>query len=145
MKQYQTLAGGSFQSGNMCIPPDPANSDYQRMLAEVAEGEAEILPVPAPSAASLIAAVKQEARNRILAVYPDWKQANMTARGVELVRTLIVNGQWTAAEATEAAALDAAWARVKTIRAQSDALEAEIAAMNDAERSAFSVTNETHW
>jgi len=48
MKQYQLTVGGSFQIGSMCIPADPNNADYARMLAEVANGEAEILPVPPP-------------------------------------------------------------------------------------------------
>lgn len=44
MKQYQLTEGGCYRIGNMTIPPDPANADYQRMLSEVAEGLAEILP-----------------------------------------------------------------------------------------------------
>ena len=48
MKQYQLTVGGSYQIGSMSIPPDPNNTDYARMLVEVANGEAEILPVPSP-------------------------------------------------------------------------------------------------
>jgi len=47
-KQYQATAGGSFRIGNLSIPSDPNNTDYARMLVEVANGEAEILPVPPP-------------------------------------------------------------------------------------------------
>lgn len=68
-------------------------------------------------------AIKTEARARILARYPDWKQTNMTARGVELVRIKAEGGTWSAGEATEAAALDTAWAWIKSVRAASDALE----------------------
>ena len=50
MKQYQLTEGGPYQIGGMCIPPDPNNTDYARMLAEVAAGEAEILPYVEPSA-----------------------------------------------------------------------------------------------
>src|SRR5262245_47101253 len=46
-------------------------------------------------------AVKDEARRRILARYPDWKQANMTARGIELVHAQAGKG-WTAEEKAEA-------------------------------------------
>jgi hypothetical protein len=68
-------------------------------------------------------AIKVEARARILAVYPDWKQTNMTARGVELVRIKAEGGSWSTGEAAEAAALDVAWTWIKSVRAASDALE----------------------
>lgn len=68
--------------------------------------------------------VKDEARRRILAVYPDWKQANMTARGVELIQKLAQGGAWTQDEEAEAAALEDAWSWIKSVRAASDAIEA---------------------
>lgn len=67
--------------------------------------------------------IKKEASKRILARYPDWKQRNMTARGVELVFTLVKKG-WTKEEEAEAAELQAAWDEIKAVRAASDALEA---------------------
>jgi len=67
--------------------------------------------------------VKAEARRRILAAYPEWKQANMTARGVELMRIRMTRA-WTADEQSEADALQAAWDWIKGIRTKSDALEA---------------------
>lgn len=48
MKQYQAIAGGSYRIDNTFIPHSSANPSYQQMLAEVAAGEAEILPVPPP-------------------------------------------------------------------------------------------------
>ncbi len=66
--------------------------------------------------------VKNEARRRILARYPDWKQANMTARGVELVH-LKTRRPWTAEEQAEADALQAAWDWVKAVRSASDVIE----------------------
>lgn len=66
--------------------------------------------------------VKAEARRRILARLPDWKQANMTARGVELLRKGEVN--WTPQEQAEADAITAAWDWVKAIRLASDDIEA---------------------
>lgn len=68
-------------------------------------------------------AVKQEARRRIITRFPDWKQTNMVARGVELQNLFRLNGAWTAQELGEAAALDAAWAWVKSVRTASDAIE----------------------
>jgi hypothetical protein len=68
-------------------------------------------------------AVKDEARRRILARYPDWRQANMTARGVELVHAK-TRKEWTPEEQAEADALQAAWDWVKAVRAASDVIEA---------------------
>jgi len=49
MKKYQLTEGGSYQIGNMSIPLDPNNTDYARMLTEVAAGTAEIVEyVPPP-------------------------------------------------------------------------------------------------
>lgn len=79
---------------------------YERVALEVAKGY-----------------VKLEARRRIIARFPDWKQTNMVARGVELQNLFRLNGAWTEQEQAEAAALDAAWAWVKSVRMTSDALE----------------------
>lgn len=68
--------------------------------------------------------VKAEARRRILARYPDWKQANMTAQGVELVNIRVSIGSWTERQAQEAAALSSAWDWIKSVRSASDRLEA---------------------
>jgi len=69
--------------------------------------------------------IKDEARRRILADYPDWKQANMTARGVELLQIKMARA-WDAQEQAEADALSAALARIKCIRAASNVLEASM-------------------
>ena len=71
-----------------------------------------------------IIVVKQEARQRIIRRFPEWKQANMTARGVELQDIWRRNGVWTAEEQAEADALTSAWAWIKDVRAASDAIEA---------------------
>jgi hypothetical protein len=71
------------------------------------------------------AAVKGEARARILARFPEWKQANMTARGVELQDIWRLGGSWTEQEQAEADALNAVWAWIKSVRAASDAIEVE--------------------
>ena len=69
-------------------------------------------------------AVKDEAQLRIIARYPAWKQADMTARGVELSFSRDKKGAWTAEEQAEADALQAVWAWIKAMRAAADALEA---------------------
>jgi len=69
-------------------------------------------------------AVKAEARRRILDRFPDWKQTNMTARGVELQDIWRRNGAWTAQEQAEADALALAWAWIKAVREASNVIEA---------------------
>ena len=68
-------------------------------------------------------AVKDEARRRILARFPDWKQTNMVALGVELTLAKI-GGDWTKEQQDEAGALQAAWDWVKAVRSASDVIEA---------------------
>jgi hypothetical protein len=70
--------------------------------------------------------VKQEARYIILQVFPDWKQTNMVARGVELQNLWRVNGAWTDSEKKEADLLADAWSWIKAVRDHSNILEAEI-------------------
>lgn len=68
-------------------------------------------------------AVKNEARRRILARYPEWKQTNMVARGLELQEIWRQAGAWTAEEQAEANALAAASGWIKAVRAASDLIE----------------------
>lgn len=80
------------------------------------------------SAPATVAAVKQEAGRRINAAWPEWKQRNITARGTELVR-IRLDRAWTAEEQTEADAVQAVWDWVKSVRAASDAIEADTATL----------------
>ena len=49
MKKYQLTDLGAYTIDNMCIPRNPDNTDYARLLAEVAAGTAEIVDyVPPP-------------------------------------------------------------------------------------------------
>lgn len=73
-----------------------------------------------------VLAVKAEAQRRIIAVYPEWKQRNMTARGLALLR--IGEANWTPEQASEADALAAAWAWVEQVRAASGGIEADTTA-----------------
>lgn len=77
------------------------------------------LPLPAQ-----IEAVKTECGRRIYTPFPQWKQANLTARATELVNLKIVNGSLSPEEAAEFAALQDVWDWIKSVRAASDALEA---------------------
>lgn len=95
----------------------PEATEAQRRAARA------VVEVFDPNAVT-VAAVKNEARRRIVARYPEWKQANMTARGVELTLVLASGGQWSPGEQAEATALRAAWDWIKKARAASDALEA---------------------
>jgi hypothetical protein len=87
-------------------------------LEEVRAKQAEL------EAADRVNAVKAEARRRITQRFPDWKQANMTARGVELLNIRVAAGSWTAPQAQEAGELGAAWDWIKAVRAASNAIEA---------------------
>ena len=73
--------------------------------------------------------VKHEARRRILALCPEWKQANLTARAAELA--IKGPGNWTEAETAEHAAGQAIWDQIKALRAASNAAEAAILAAED--------------
>ena len=77
-----------------------------------------------------IAAVKAEAQARILAIIPAWKQANLTARAVELT-AIRQDRAWTKEEQDEWNAGQAIWDHVKAIRAASDAIEASVAEDTD--------------
>lgn len=75
--------------------------------------------------AAKIAAVKEAASARILALYPSWRQTNMLARGFELTYRRFA-GALTPDEEAEVAALQASWDDVKAIREASNALEASV-------------------
>ncbi|MFD3263324.1 hypothetical protein [Phenylobacterium ferrooxidans] len=74
-----------------------------------------------------VAQVKAQAAGRILALYPEWKQRNLTARAVVLLR-IAQDRAWTPQEAQESADLEAAWAAVDAIRTRSNEIEAQIPA-----------------
>ncbi|KAF0112381.1 MAG: hypothetical protein FD149_2451 [Rhodospirillaceae bacterium] len=100
---------------------------HQEILYETVVERRPIATLRTDATARLIAAVKADAGRMIVALYPDWKQRNMTARAVALLRKGEAN--WTAAESAEAAILEAAWAWITAVRTESDAIEADIAAL----------------
>jgi hypothetical protein len=108
------------------------------VLGPRATGEREPVPPPPgpvpviPSRHKPVGAekIKLVARDHILAVFPAWKQANMTARSVELTRAGLA-GNLTAGEQAEEAAILAAWDWVKSVRTYSDTMEAAYEAAED--------------
>jgi len=72
--------------------------------------------------ASAVEAVKQEASRRILAIAPDYRQRNLLARSVELLR--IGEANLTQEQRDEVLAIELIWETIQMIRARSDAIEA---------------------
>jgi hypothetical protein len=66
--------------------------------------------------------VKAEAKRRIIAIAPEWKQSNMLARALTLLRKGEAN--LTTAEALEVSGMDEVWTEIQRIRSVSDTLEA---------------------
>lgn len=91
-------------------------------LIDMTADEVAVMNASHAANAPKAAAVKAEARRRILARYPEWKQANLMARGVALVRK--GETQWTAEELTEANSIHAVWDWIKAVRAASNSIEA---------------------
>ena len=82
--------------------------------------DAEIAAAALPAAkAAKKQHIKAAARARILARYPEWMQANLTARAVELVSL----GQITGPEWSQ---MQAIWNWIKATRARSDLLESDV-------------------
>lgn len=77
--------------------------------------------------AAKLQAIKDEARRRILARYPEWKQLNMTKRAMQLV-DIRHDRLLTEVEEFERQALIAASAWVDAVRTRSDELEAQVPA-----------------
>lgn len=89
--------------------------------------DAEIAAAALPAAQAVKrSAIKQAARQVILARYPEWMQANLTARAVELVSLGEITGpEWQR--------MQSIWAWIKAVRTRSDLLEADVAACTTVE------------
>jgi len=72
--------------------------------------------------AAMVEGVKREASKRILGIAPDYKQRNMLARSVELLR--IGETNLTQEQRDEVLAIELIWETIQMIRARSDAIEA---------------------
>lgn len=72
-------------------------------------------------------AIKDAARERILALCPEWKQTNLLSRGMELVLRVVGGGAaLTDAEKAEITEAMTLWAQIKAIRTASDTAEAAV-------------------
>lgn len=99
------------------VPVDDENRFYR----EIQDQAIPIAPYAPPP---IVAAdVKREARRRIVAEIPDWKQRNLLARQVELMARLVDTTAFSPAEQAEWDAAQAWWTRVKDLRAASAAME----------------------
>jgi hypothetical protein len=82
--------------------------------------------------AEAIARINQRAGEIITTQLPQWRQANLTARAVELQS--LGSGNWTESEAQEWAGITSLWDWVKSIRGQSNiAVAAVSTASSEAE------------
>ena len=95
--------------------------DRQRWGIAAWQAEGNTIPAYAPPAPTADD-VKAEAMRRILALCPEWRQRNLTARAAELADKGRDN--WTAEELAEWSAGAAVWAQIKALRAASDVIEA---------------------
>jgi hypothetical protein len=73
----------------------------------------------------LRAQIRADCRADILARFPDWKQANLTARAVELLEQQFT-GTMTSEDQVDLDAIRAAWGWIKQRRVQSDEEEAAL-------------------
>ena len=113
-------------------------------VIQLTQAEIDALPAPPiPTVTEIIIKTKAEAQRRILAVIPQWKQANLTARGVELNTKVISGGVLTTAEQAELTAGFALWSKAKAIRTASDLIEQDIAASINL--ATFDVVNSARW
>ena len=97
----------------------PYIAAWRRPEPRPTDAEIAAAALPAAQAAKRLA-IKQAARQIILARYPEWRQANLTARAVELVSLNETSGpEWQQ--------MQSIWAWIKDVRARSDLLEADVA------------------
>jgi hypothetical protein len=85
--------------------------------------------------------VKQHAHEKIEAVYPDWKQRNMTMR----VLTLQNVSPLTDDEQAELASISVAWDWIEAVRTASDQVEADLLAMGIAAAMEYDISTSAHW
>lgn len=99
---------------------------------EPTQAEIDAAALPAAQAHKL-AAIRAEAKQRIEARYPDWLQRNMTARSAELIDIRATVGSLTAEEEAERQGIKAIWTAIKSVRAASNAAEAQVTAADTVE------------
>ena len=98
----------------------PYIAAWRRPEPQPTDAEIAAAALPAAKAAKKTE-IKAAARAQILARYPEWQQANLLARAVELVSVGDLSGpEWQQ--------MQAGWAWIQAVRARSDLLEADVAA-----------------
>lgn len=141
------------KDGNKMAYTGP-QSEVDKLLASGWVEVGDLSPTLEEARTQKIKETKAEAQRRIFARYPQTKQANMQARSDELDR--IESGRWrdtsglqqlarllTASEIYELASFNVAWTWVKSVRAASDQIEADIQASTDPAN--FDVINSSRW
>lgn len=99
-------------------PDDEVSKD---LFAELdASNQVAAYEPPAPEPVT-VGQVKAEARRRIIAICPEWKQRNLTAQAAILAKKGPEN--WTAEEQAAWDAGEALWTQIAAIRAKSDQIE----------------------
>jgi len=113
------------------VEPDPFGEGQAYGEAELVEVEGEwrivtpVIDLPAPEPVVVLPAeVKAEAERRIVAVCPEWRQRNLTARAVELTMQVAGGATLDAGEQAEWDAGLPVWQEIKRLRARSDEIEA---------------------
>ena len=135
-----TDAAGRHIAAGTLVPKDPANADYAALIESGV-----VIADPAPpvlDGAARLHAIKACARQRILALAPEWKQANLIARAAELalVYPQLRGADLPEPERAEYLAGQAVWTAIKAIRAASDSIEQDDRPMTLAE-----IENDARW
>lgn len=113
------------KNGDSIIKTIDVLDEFIAAWQEAAQPAPEPPPPLSPADLELkrVAEIKNAAHVVILTRHPQWKQANMTARVVELIDKKI-SGPLTPEESAEFSAIQGAWKWVKSVRQTSDAAEA---------------------
>ena len=101
--------------------------------------------VPFDPKAVLVTHIKEEAGIRILAIVPEWKQRNLTARAAMFAKQVADGTPLTTEQEAEWVAGVAMWTKVDAIRTKSDVLEESTVLMTSEEVNEFDVSLDEVW
>lgn len=132
------------KAGRGFVAPDPGGSFADWLVDPTAE-TLTLAPDIDAIKAEIVQNIKAEAKWRILMEYPDWKQRNMTALGLFLLRKMHDGATLTADELATVTKLDDIWSWITAVRDASDGLEGGLDGMTAAELRAFVPTDDVHW
>lgn len=100
---------------------EPGQPEWESIDKSLVDDPAPVPKKPLPPAT--VKDVKEEAYKRIVAILPEWKQRNLTARAAELA-AILAERSWTNEERAEWGDGQAIWDQIKAIRAASNEIEA---------------------